>query len=317
MIPFTHRAVPRARWIIGLLAVASLSSPVRADSPDAAVSEVLNQSYYDGPDRDARRNVLDLYLPKGQKDFPVLVFVHGGGWSMGSKDRFVYLRGHKGGDFGRFFARNGIGVVQINYRLSPAVKHPEHVKDVARAVAWVKQNVGRYGGDPDQLFVCGHSAGGHLVALLATDPQYLQAVGMKPADLRGVLAISGVYSLTGTLPEHAGPIPPPADGKPIGPGVLFRRVFGEDVAGHLRASPLTHVHAGLPPFLVASADHDLLTLEDQAETFVKALKDHHDEVEEVRMANRTHQTIVNSVSQPDDPLGAAMLRFIRIHAGKS
>jgi acetyl esterase/lipase len=299
-----------------LLVLASLSPPIRAEAPDSNVSEVLNQSYYDGPDRNSQRNVLDLYLPKGQKDFPILVFVHGGGWSMGSKDRFVYLRGHKGGDLGRFFARNGIGTVQINYRLSPAVRHPEHVKDVARAIAWVKQNAARYGGDPDRLFVCGHSAGGHLVSLLATDPQYLQAVGMKPADLRGVLAISGVYSLTGTLPEHAGPIPPPADGKPIGPGVFFRRVFGEDPADHLKASPLTHVHAGLPPFLVASADHDLLTLADQAETFVKALKGKNDEVEEVRMENRTHQTIIAYVSQPDDPLGTAMLRFIRAHAGK-
>src|SRR5439155_23664390 len=132
-------------------------------------------------------------------------------------------------------------------------------------------------------------------------------------DLRGVLAISGVYSLTGTLPEHAGPIPPP-DGKPVGPGVLFRHVFGEDAAEHLKASPLTHVHAGLPPFLVASADHDLLTLADQAETFVKALKDNNDEVEELRMTSRTHHTIVNNVSQPNHPPGPPKLRFLRPHA---
>src|SRR5207248_2419346 len=106
------------------------------------------------------------------------------------------------------------------------------------------------------------------------------------------------------------------DGKPVGPGVFFRHVFGEDPADHLKASPLTHVHAGLPPFLVASADHDLLTLADQAATLVQALKDNKCEVEEVRMENRTHQTIVNNVSQPDDALGAAMLRFIRVHAGK-
>lgn len=315
MMPFTSNTLACSCWITGLLGFTSLSSPVRADGRDSNVSELLNQSYADGPDRDPRRNVLDLYLPQGQKDFPVLIFVHGGGWSMGSKDRFVYVRGHTGGDFGRFFARNGIGTVQINYRLSPAVKHPEHVKDVARAVAWVQQNIARYGGDPERLFVCGHSAGGHLVSLLATDPQYLQAVGLKPADLRGVLTVSGVYSLTGTLPEHAGPIPPP-DGKPVGPGVLFRHVFGEDAAEHLKASPLTHVTAGLPPFLVASADHDLLTLADQAETFVKALKDKNDAVEDVRMTNRTHQTIIANVSQPGDPLGAAMLRFIRAHAGK-
>ena len=61
-----------------------------------------------GPDRNPRRNVLDLYLPKAAKDFPVVVFVHGGGWTMGSKDYFVALRNHPGSEFGRFLARNGV-----------------------------------------------------------------------------------------------------------------------------------------------------------------------------------------------------------------
>src|SRR5206468_3096567 len=111
---------------------------------------------------------LDLYLPEGKSDAPVLFFVHGGGWTVGDKNLFgIAAR------LGKTLARRGIGLVSINYRLSPKVKHPEHIRDVARAFAWTHQNIGTYGGCKEEIFLCGHSAGGHLVALLSTDTQYL------------------------------------------------------------------------------------------------------------------------------------------------
>src|SRR5947209_2140800 len=97
---------------IGLTAAAlvvSASFSLAQAQHNSEVSETHNLSYYDGPDRNPRRNVLDLYLPKAAKDFPVVVFVHGGGWTMGSKDYFVALRNHPGSEFGRFLARNGVG----------------------------------------------------------------------------------------------------------------------------------------------------------------------------------------------------------------
>src|SRR5207249_878371 len=96
----------------------------------------------------------------------VLFFIHGGVWREGSKDAFVTQ--------GRAFARQGIGFVAINYRLSPAVKHPAHVEDVAKAFAWVHANLGKRGANAEQIFVCGHSAGGHLAALLGTDKSHLE-----------------------------------------------------------------------------------------------------------------------------------------------
>jgi acetyl esterase/lipase len=75
------------------------------------------------------------------------------------------------------------------------VKHPEHVRDVARAFAWAHVHIGHYGGDPGQLFLLGHSAGGHLVALLATDERYLAAEGRTTQDIMGVIAVSGVYRI--------------------------------------------------------------------------------------------------------------------------
>src|SRR5262245_28514392 len=102
------------------------------------VREVRNLAYYEGDGADPVRHKLDLYVPKGGKDFPVLFFVHGGAWRSGNKNLYAPL--------GRMFARNGVGTVIINYRLSPQVKHPAHIQDVARAFGWTHRNIGKYGG---------------------------------------------------------------------------------------------------------------------------------------------------------------------------
>jgi acetyl esterase/lipase len=128
---------------------------------------------------------LDMYLP-ASKNFPVVVFAHGGAWLSGDKSEYDNV--------GRFFAENGIGAVLVNYRLSPKVRHPAHVQDVAKSVAWARRNIRKHGGNPDSLYLCGYSAGGHLVSLLATDESYLKAEGVPPESIRGVISISGVYS---------------------------------------------------------------------------------------------------------------------------
>src|SRR5580692_11542886 len=134
-----------------------------------------NITYFEGLAENRAAHQLDVYFPKGEKDYPVLFFVHGGGWMFGDKkgDLGIFQI------LGRSFAQHGIGVVAPNYRLSPRVQHPEHVRDVARAFAWTVKHVKEYGGRPDALFLSGHSAGGHLVALLATDPSYLKAEGLN------------------------------------------------------------------------------------------------------------------------------------------
>src|SRR5262249_4670874 len=143
--------------------------------------------YYEGKDADAVRHKLDLYLPKGHKNYPVLFFVHGGAWRSGKKELYAPL--------GNLIARHGIGCVVINYRLSPSVQHPAHIQDVARAFAWTQRHIGKHGGRADQLFISGHSAGGHLVALLATAPSYLKGEKLELSHIKGVIALSGVYTI--------------------------------------------------------------------------------------------------------------------------
>jgi acetyl esterase/lipase len=152
--------------------------------------------------------------------------------------------------------------------------------------------VAQYGGDPDWVFVGGHSAGGHLVSLLTTDPAYLKAVGRSPKDIQGVIAVSGVYRLEDLDLKQL-------LGAPCCKCMDFRdqvnpitMVFGSDPALLTQASPMTHVHPGLPPFLLLSAGLDYPPLRKMTKEFAAALKDNGCEVETKVIPWRTHETLV-------------------------
>ncbi len=301
-------------------------------TPNSEVEEERGVTYYRGRPADAARHRLDLFLPKGQKDYPVVVLVHGGAWMMGDKSCLGLYSA-----VGRFLARHGVGAVLPNYRLSPGVQHPEHVKDVARAVAWTHSHIAAYGGDPGRLFLAGHSAGGHLVALLGTDESYLKAVGMQMEDIKGVIGICGVYRIpAGKLDltlGGAGPvavrldqlIPLPeltgrSGAKPAAlPGMpltinFFAAAFGDDPDVRAAASPLTHVRPGLPPFLLFSAEKDLPTLPAGAGDFCAALREVGCDACRITVMGRNHNSILFRATEADDPVARAMLEFIHRYA---
>lgn len=293
--------------LLGEARAVAAAEPAAAKESASPVDIVRNQSYYDGADRDPAKHKLDLYLPKGVEKFPIVVFAHGGGWTLGSKDGFLGLPGHKPADHGRFFAEHGIGAVFINYRLSPKAHHPDHATDVARAVAWTRRHVGEFGGDIDRIFLMGHSAGGHLVALVASDPSYLMAEGMTPSMIRGVIPISGVFTLHADL-TPAGSAPKELKGSTP---AFLKHVFGENAEVYKQASPVAHVHKDMPPFLIAYADRDLPTLPAQAVMFQEALAAQGNSARKLLVSNRTHQGVLFQMIKPDDPLGAAVLRFVK------
>jgi len=239
------------------------------------------------PDPDKQK--LDLYLPKGQKDFPVLFFVHGGTWKWGDRKQYPKL--------GEAFASRGIGTVVISYRLSPKVRHPAHIQDVAKAFAWTCNNIGRHGGDADKIVCCGHSAGGHLVSLLATDESYLKAEKRSFADIRGVVSISGVYTI---LPAGA-----------------LASAFGKDPEVCKKASPILNVGDKHPPFLLIYADADFLTLDWMAEKMCLALKDHKCEATSLKMADRAHISIIAKMIEAGDPTQKAVMDFVKTHTEKT
>lgn len=128
----------------------------------------------------AERCKLDVFYPTHRKNVPVLIFFHGGGMVGGSKDMKMEL-----------FKHLGCVIVTPNYRLSPRAKCPSYIEDAAAAAAWVKKNIASYNGDPDRIFVSGHSAGAYLTTCLATMPQLLEKQGCKPGDFAMYISISG------------------------------------------------------------------------------------------------------------------------------
>ena len=123
---------------------------------------------------------LDLVLPDGKKNFPTLIWFHGGGLSAGKKHVPKYLR------------TDEIAVAAVNYRLSgKGAECPDYIYDAAAAAAWVKKHIAEYGGDPEKIYISGHSAGGYLTMMLALDAKYLGAYKVKPEDFAGYFPISG------------------------------------------------------------------------------------------------------------------------------
>lgn len=278
----------RFSWLI--LASLLFATPLMAEEP--AFQAFKDVNYYDGADRDAEGfQTLDLFAPKGAERAPVLIFVHGGGWSR--KEGDPYTRG-RGGPHNPFFGSHGVIVASISYRLSPVHKHPAHIEDVARAIAWVKMNIAKYGGDPEQIFLTGHSAGGHLVSLIVGDPKYLAAHQLSTSVVRGVMPISGTYTVG-------------QDGNRL------EKIWGTQAAAD-DASPTNHVRQGLPPFLVFAGDQSVeIERTELAKKYVDQLKGKGVSAEFVQIKDRDHSTIVTKLGTEGDVLSKLMLKFIQDH----
>ena len=240
--------------------------------------------YYTGADADPVRHLLDLYRPLGRENYPVLMFIHGGAWVSGSKEDVA--------NFGPAFASRGIGVVTVNYRLSPTVTHPAHIEDIARAFAWVAENIADYGGDPSRIIVGGHSAGGHLASLLTFDSQYLEAVKHSPDEIAGVLSVSGVYWIDDWIVQWA------------------HGAFPKDKKGRDAVSPIKLVHEDAPPFLVLVSQDDYPNLIDEADAMVAALEKAEIDTTFAHIPERDHYSVIQYIGTKRDKATEVMLEWL-------
>jgi acetyl esterase/lipase len=213
-----------------------------------------------------RRNQLDIWaredLPADGRA-PVLLQVHGGAWVIGNKDQQgIPLMAH--------LAERGWVCVAINYRLSPRSTWPDHIVDVKRALAWIKENIADHGGDPDFVAITGGSAGGHLsslAALSANDPAFQP--GFEEADTSVVAAVPfyGVFDWTnrdGTGLEGMDDF--------LGKRVL-KTSIEESPEVWDQASPMSWVGPEAPPFMVVHGANDTLVPVEQARAFAAMLRD--------------------------------------------
>lgn len=178
---------------------------------------------------DRQRNLsLDIYRPATSADgpAPVVVFLYGGSWRNGERGQYRFV--------GQRLAQSGALAIVADYRTFPRAVFPGFVEDAAAAVAWARAHAAEHGGDPQRLYVAGHSAGAQIAALIGADARYLAPHGMTPRDLAGVIGLSGPYDF-----EIAG----------------YEDVFGPE-AQWPQAQPIRFVDGDEPPFLLVHGTGD-------------------------------------------------------------
>jgi len=240
----------------------------------------------------AAKQTLDVYSPAKGKGYPVLVWIHGGGWQSGDKKEVDAKP--------QAFADRGFVLVSVNYRLLYKVKIEQMAGDVAKAIRWVHDHAKDYGGDPDRLIVAGHSAGAQLAALVCTDEKYLKAEKLSFAIIKGCVSVDGdTYDVPLQIQTVA---PRVAD--------IYRKKFGDE-ASQKDLSPVTHAAKGkgIPPFLILHvAGHPEVTL--QSDRLAKALTDAAVSAKAYPAAGKTHTTINSELGLADDKPTKAMFEFL-------
>ncbi|MGB7075837.1 MAG: alpha/beta hydrolase [Xanthobacteraceae bacterium] len=266
-----------------LLAGCSPASVLNFFVSTSGVEITRSVAYGDGP-----RRTLDLYRPAGATDAPVVVFFYGGSWQTGDKALYTFL--------GAALAQRGYLTVVPDYRLYPEVRYPAFLDDGAHAVRWTRDNAARYGGNPAELFVMGHSAGAYIAAMLALDPRWLKEVGLVPdRDLAGLIGVSGPYDFL--------PLRDP----------MLQAIFGG--ANRPTTQPISYVSPGAPPALLMTGTNDNVVGSGNTMRLAARLRASGDEADVATYPRVGHLTIIGSFAGPLRFLAPALRDTDRFMAG--
>ena len=218
---------------------------------------------------------------------PVLIFVHGGNWNTGSKDQY--------GFFGRNFARKGVVTVIPDYTLSPSADYNTMAHQIAAVIQWTKQNIGQYNGDPEQIFITGHSAGGHLAALAVMNPKY----GIDPTDIKGII-LNDAAGLD--MKHYLEKYPPTAEND-------YLTTWSSSAEQWQDASPIYFLNAKTPPFLIYTGDKTYESIKEANERFLKALHPFQPDVMLIRI-NKKHVPMIVQYIWPWSSRYSEVINFI-------
>lgn len=249
-----------------------------------------------GTKTDGTRNLLDVYFPEpGEEAKDVLVFIHGGSWNSGKKNTYWWL--------GRNFASKNVVEVNINYSLAPDYQYRQMASDAAAAIKWVKNNIHTYGGNPDRIFVMGHSAGGHLAALINSDPQFFTEQGIEN-PIRGVILNDGFgldmheYLLQATMNEQT---------------ASFLKTFSTDREAWKIGSPLTYFSNIQNPYLILVGDRTYPAIKIQSKRLYEMLSANSQPVRFQQIAKKKHVGMISQMVFGGNELYPLILDFMAAH----
>lgn len=222
---------------------------------------------------------------------PVIVFFHGGGWVKGTRGEYGWAA--------RAYASKGFVVVVPDYRKVPQVRFPAFIEDGADAVRWTKDNIARFGGDPERIAVAGHSAGGHIVAMLTLDPQWLAKAG-APGAIKAAVGLSGPYDFY------------PFTGRAIAAMSAWPRPQ--------ETQPLAYARKDAPPMMLVTGTLDTTVRPKNARNLAAKLKVLGAVVEEKEYAGQGHEDIAMALSLPfrgKAPVLDDSAAFLNAHLAKA
>jgi acetyl esterase/lipase len=240
------------------------------------------------------RQKLDIYVPKAvADDAPVIVFFYGGTWQTGDKGDYLFAA--------QALTTTGAVVVVPDYRVYPAVTFPGFLEDGAAATAWVARNIRRWHGDPNRVFVAGHSAGAHIALMLALDHDYLDRAGAADFKFAGAIGLSGPYDfLPLTRPD-------------------VKRIF-EVVPDLAVTQPIHYARADAPPLLLVTGDADEVVEPSNTHRLADRIRSLGGQVEDRYYPGLDHTDTVIALTalfRGKAPVLADMDAFVAKHGGSS
>ena len=244
----------------------------RSETVSNAWSPRSNISYGSRP-----RQRLDVF-PCGSTDAPTLLYIHGGYWQMGDKEAYGFI--------GDALLASGFNFVLVEYTLAPEVQMDDIVSEIYAAIDWVIEKISKYGGDPRRVFICGHSAGGHLTAMAMNDRR-----------IAGGIAISGLFDL-----------------EPIRLNYLNQKL-GLDEAEMLRNSPIRHIPPESSPLIVTVGLDELPELIRQSEDYYNAWQSRGHDGQYLPIPGHDHFSVLEELARADGLILKA-LKNLAVNGGK-
>lgn len=272
------------KWVVALAAIAillAIAGVVAFTSPPKLLSLIDGVAGGGAGTRRAGTAIafgehgqtLDVWAPeqRSEKPRPVIVFFHGGGWVKGDRAAYAFA--------GRAFASRGYIVVIPDYRKVPEVRFPAFIEDGADAVRWTRDNIGRFGGDPDRIALAGHSAGAHTAVTLALDPRWLTAAGVASDTVKAAIGLSGPYDF-----------------------YPFDKKRSIDAMSHWPAprdtQPIAFARADAPPMLLLTSSKDTVVRPYNTENLTAKLRELGAPVEMENYEGLSHEEVVMALSKP-------------------